>query len=250
MARGVLVELLSHSDGWEINADSMWRQARKHGNGRGAGRRAYRAAFAELEECGYLIRETIRGEHGQFITVLAVYDIPQHRGAASGTPVTELHGESRDDHADRGTANATSVRATSVDATSVSGTSIRSTNLRSTKEEVTDQEDSATLAKARVGALAPDEDQLSRLYQAVERLGDTELGNCLAAFERKRPRIYRECRNAAIGQLETENPRVIKSNAAGRRINVLSYKYAIRHYSPEWPLWLVRSLQAVMDHAA
>lgn len=70
-ARGVLVELLSHSDGWATNADAMWRRMQRRRGGdkkRGCGRRAYREAFTELEECGYLIRTTVRGEDGCFVT--------------------------------------------------------------------------------------------------------------------------------------------------------------------------------------
>ncbi len=84
-ARGILCELLSHRDGWEMSADRMSEQAREEGRTRrGEGRRAIRAAFAELEAAGYITRERTRGERGRFQTELYLYDRP-HRHTASGT---------------------------------------------------------------------------------------------------------------------------------------------------------------------
>jgi hypothetical protein len=76
MARGILVELLSRPDGWEATADDMWRASTaKHGKA-SPGRRAFRAAFAELKEHGYLTAERMILTSGQHGTVLAVTDIP------------------------------------------------------------------------------------------------------------------------------------------------------------------------------
>lgn len=112
-ARAVLAELLSRPDGWETNADALSERARRHRDGRGEGRRAMRAAFAELEEVGYMVRHKRKGEKGRFVTVLEVYDTPD----------------------DRGTARGTSVDGTSVNGTSASGTSSGSTDARSTDDE-------------------------------------------------------------------------------------------------------------------
>jgi hypothetical protein len=113
-ARAVLAELLSRPEGWETNADALSERARRHRDGsRGEGRRAMRAAFAELEEAGYMVRHKRKGEKGRFVTVLEVYDTS----------------------ADRGTACGTSAGGTSVNGTSVSGTSSGSTDARSTDEE-------------------------------------------------------------------------------------------------------------------
>ena len=77
MARGVLVELLSRPDGWEVTADDMWRSSlAKHGKG-SPGRRAFRAAFAELKEHGYLVASKEPTAGGRFATVLTVTDVPQ-----------------------------------------------------------------------------------------------------------------------------------------------------------------------------
>lgn len=76
MARGILVELLSRPDGWEATADDMWRASvAKHGKA-SPGRRAFRAAFAELKEHGYLTSERTILTSGQHGTILAITDIP------------------------------------------------------------------------------------------------------------------------------------------------------------------------------
>lgn len=84
MARGILVELLSRPDGWEATADDMWRASvAKHGTA-SPGRRAFRAAFAELKEHGYLTAERTILTSGQHGTILAITDIP-----AGGTGVPD-----------------------------------------------------------------------------------------------------------------------------------------------------------------
>lgn len=88
MARGVLVELLSRPDGWEATADDMWRASvAKHGKD-SPGRRAFRAAFAELKEHGYLAagREPLNG--GRYATVLTLTDVP-HAGTSERPAQTQ-----------------------------------------------------------------------------------------------------------------------------------------------------------------
>lgn len=76
MARGILCELLSRPDGWETTCDAMWQESvSKHGKA-SPGRRAFRAAFAELKEHGYLTSERIVLGNGRHGTVLAITDIP------------------------------------------------------------------------------------------------------------------------------------------------------------------------------
>lgn len=82
MARGILVELLSRPDGWEITCDEMWQASvAEHGKA-SPGRRMFRAAFAELKEYGYMTagREPLPG--GRHATTLTLADVP-----ASGTSV-------------------------------------------------------------------------------------------------------------------------------------------------------------------
>lgn len=238
-ARGVLVELLSHSDGWAANADAMWRQmqrARGSDRKRGTGRRAYREAFTELEACGYMIRTTVRNEDGCFITELSLYDTPQQVRSA-------------DDIAHRGTANGTSVNGTSVNGTSVSGTSSRSTNRRTTTEEDGREEHSTSLAKARAAAASASArnraSELEELYEAVNRLNERDLHNALLKLEQKRPRIYRQCRRAMADQFNGDDKRILKVASGSMSADRMSYKYAIKHYfetADDWPAWLVRPL--------
>lgn len=226
-ARGVLTELLSRPNGWETNADALSERARRHrGNKSGEGRRAMRAAFSELEAAGYMIRKRERiprGEPGggNFLTVLEVHDTPQ----------------------DGGTANGTSMDGTSIGGTSMTGTSSRSTDGKKTDEEDGGEEHPASLALAREGRASQQDRraELDRMYAAANQLDDERLRRLLLQFEQKRPRVYRDCRNAAIGQLRREGPTILKSPDAVREIDLLSYKYALQHYAENGPPpWLVR----------
>ncbi|NUP47252.1 MAG: hypothetical protein HOW97_08050 [Catenulispora sp.] len=231
-ARGVLAELLSRPENWETNADSISERARKHRDVVGEGRRAIRAAFAELEAAGYMVRKRERVPKGQkgggdFVTVLEVYDVPQERS----------HG---------GTADATSIRVTSIGGTSMSGTSSRRTDVRSTEDEDAGYEHSASLAAAREGEDAHARElrraELLRLYEAANQLDNERLRRHLLAFERKRPVIYRECRQAALGQIGGEQGgRQLMAGPDGvRAIDLLSFKYALQHYAGRLPDWLVK----------
>ena len=243
-ARGVLMELLSHTDGWETNADALSDLARRHrGEISGEGRRALRSAFSELEELGYLVRRTERRERGRFVTVLELYDTPGHRDTGTGTSVVH------DDPwaaADRGTADGASVDGTFVDATSVTGTSTRSTNQRTTNKEEPTNEESTALADARAAADAARDDQLQRLYAVVDRFNHETLRDCLLKFERHRPAIYRQCRQRALAQLERADTRILNRDQAAREVDNLSFKYGVLHYEPKrnWPGWMVKALEA------
>lgn len=224
-ARGVLVELLSRPNGWETNADALSDRARRHrGDVVGEGRRGLRSAFKELEATGYMVRRKEQGEKGRFITVLEVYDAPQ----------------------DRGTARGTSASVTSADGPSVTGTSSVSTDLGSTDEEDAGDQHSSSLAAAREGRAGKQDRmqaELTRLYDAANRLEDAPLRRLLLQFEQKRPKVYRDSRNNAISQLKNENPALLKGPDSVREIDLLSYKYALRHYAPTasgLPSWLVR----------
>jgi hypothetical protein len=224
-ARGVLAELLSRPNGWETNADALSDRARRRrGDVVGEGRRGLRSAFKELEAVGYMVRRKEQGEKGRFVTVLEVYDTPQ----------------------DRGTADGTSASVTPVDGPSATGTSSRSTDLRSTEEEEAGEEHSASGAKPREGqASAQDRERadLARMYAAATELDDETLRAFLLTFEGKRPVIYRRCRQNAIGQLQRQDPRILKRPYAVREIDLLSYKYGLQHYAhgdSGVPAWLTR----------
>lgn len=224
-ARGVLAELLSRPNGWETNADALSDRARRHrGDVVGEGRRGLRSAFKELEAAGYMVRRKEQGEKGRFITVLEVYDTPQ----------------------DRGTAHGTSASVTSVDGPSATGTSSRSTDLRSTDEEESGDQHSSSLAsarEARAGGQDRIQAELNRLYDAANRLEDAPLRRLLLQFEQKRPKVYRDSRNNAISQLKKQDPAILRGPHSVREIDLLSYKYALRHYAPVasgLPSWLIR----------
>lgn len=85
-ARGVLQEMLSHTDGWGT-ADPV-----ELADGTKEGRDAVRAALAELEQIGYLTRRKVRLANGQTITETTVYDVPQARSdeaTATRQPATD-----------------------------------------------------------------------------------------------------------------------------------------------------------------
>lgn len=220
-ARGVLAELLSRPSGWEANADALSERARRHrGDVVGEGRRGLRSAFAELEAAGYMIRRKEKGERGRFVTVLEVYDMPQHRGTARGT----------------------SAGGTSVSETSASGTSSVRTDGRSTEEEDGGEEHSSALAAARAGQHAGSQDrrqaELDRLYAAANDLDDDPLRRLLLQFEKKRPQVYRKQRQSALVQLGKEDPVVLRGPDSVRAVDLLSFKYGLLHYAeagvPEW----------------
>lgn len=221
-ARGVLAELLTRPSGWETNADALSDRARRHrADVVGEGRRGLRAAFAELEVAGYMVRRKEKGEKGRFVTVLEVFDVPQDRGTAGGT----------------------SVGGTSASVTSVSGTSSLSSDGRSTEQEDAGEEHSSALAAARAGESEGAQDEqadLKRLYAAANKLDDDRLRRLLLQFERKRPRVYREQRQKALAQLGREDPEALHMV---REVDMLSFKYALLHYCGEGkpvPDWLAR----------
>jgi hypothetical protein len=217
LARSVLMELLSRPDGWQTNADAMWRKARSERGDRAEGRRAFRAAFAELEEFGYLTR-TKRRDGNRYVTVMDLFHLPQ-------------------DPDFRGTGSGTSETGTSQSGTSETGTSSRSNDHRSTDLESTEEEESAELADARSGPLASSltreeaakqqrAHELDRRWKLVDKLTPAALHAALHELEKKRPRIYRDCRQRAIEQYGREHPEATASD-----VDRLAYKYAILHYA-------------------
>jgi len=70
-ARGVLIWLLSKPDDWRTRSDAIAGQSPKEG------RDAIRSALRELAEFGYLIREKIQNERGQWITIQTIYEEPR-----------------------------------------------------------------------------------------------------------------------------------------------------------------------------
>ncbi len=71
-ARGLLFELLSYPDGWEIDLTRLSRRS-----GQVEGRDALRAAMRELDSVGYTARAKVQDpETGRWSTRTEVYDAP------------------------------------------------------------------------------------------------------------------------------------------------------------------------------
>jgi hypothetical protein len=84
ISRMVLVEILARPPGWQTNAQMMWENAYRHRGKRAESKRAFRIAFAELEEYGYLVRIKEKIPAGQpgggaFRTTLRFFNISQKR---------------------------------------------------------------------------------------------------------------------------------------------------------------------------
>ena len=231
-ARGLLLELLSYPDGYDLTFDRLMARAKLAG-GNCEGRDAMRKAMQELEKAGLIVhvRKRIKGDVGERIawtTVTVVSDKPE--GIVRATAFQEPGGSGS--------------RSSSM----TEGQEL-SNNTDYTK---TDQQDlasqsSSSLAIAREGQQASKQDreergaQLDRLYRAANELDDERLRRLLLQFEQKRPVVYRKCRNEAIGQIKREDPTVLKSADSVRAIDLLSYKYALLHYVEKGlPTWLVR----------
>lgn len=79
-------------------------------------------------------------------------------------------------------------------------------------------------------------------YDAADKLSDDRLRRHLLAFERKRPQIYRDCRNAALGQIggKAGGKELMTGPDGVRVIDMLSFKYALQHYVDRMPDWLIK----------
>jgi hypothetical protein len=231
-ARGLLLELLSYPDGYDITFDRLMARAKLAG-GSCEGRDAMRKAMQELERAGLIahIRKCVKGEVGDRIawtTVTVVCDSPE--GLVRATGLQEPGGSgSRSSSMTEGQELSNNTDSPNTDHKDAAG------------------KHSASLALAREGQQARKQDredrgaQLHRLYEAANRLDDERLRRLLLQFERKRRRIYRDCRNDAISQLQREDPLILKSSQSVRAIDLLSYKYALQHYAEKGlPTWLVR----------
>lgn len=82
-ARGILVWLLSKPADWSIRSEAIAAQSPSEG------RTAVRTAMRELEEQGYLVREKIQNELGQWATIQTVYEEPATSGNPSPEPKTK-----------------------------------------------------------------------------------------------------------------------------------------------------------------
>jgi hypothetical protein len=248
-ARGLLGELLSYPDGWDITVDKLVAQAREVSDVT-EGRAAMRKAVGELAELGYVryIREM--DEQGHWSTVMSVSDVPQPEPDArrtrnrtvgapdrrsSGTSVDRTVGEP--DRRETGLSEGRHIT--------------KKTDLKTvtkTEDQRLYDEHSTSLASLATAEATNDDDanerQLKRVYTVIDALGPDVRRRHLLAVERKRPKIYRECRNEAIRQMENSDPDSLKGDQSAHIIDLLSYKWMAKHYAPRWPRWFADPLDA------
>lgn len=235
-AKGLLVDLLSFPDGYNITFDRLMAMAKAAGDPDVEGRDAMRRSMQELERKGYLahrrvaVQDPAPGKQ-KWRTETAICDQPIFAAQAGGTGFQYPQDSVPPDFS------------TSSDQEVSKNTGF---NKNDQQQEEAGQS-SSSLALAREGQQARKQDredrgaQLDRLYRAANQLDDERLRRLLLQFEQKRPVVYRRCRNDAIGQIKRESPRILKGADSVREIDLLSFKYALQHYAEKGlPTWLVR----------
>ena len=235
-AKGLLVDLLSFPDGYHITFDKLMNLAKLAGDPDVEGRDAMRRSMQELERKGYLCHRRVEVDNpkpgGQrWRTETAICDEPIFAENPGGTGFQEAQKPGPPDFG------------SSKDQELFNNTGFNKNDQQ--QEEA--GKHSASLALAREGQQARAQDRedrqakLLRLYEAANQLDDDRLRRLLLQFEQKRRRIYRDCRNEAISQLQQEDPAILKSPDSVRVIDLLSYKYALKHYAEKGlPAWLIR----------
>lgn len=239
-ARGLLLELLSYQDGWDITVDALVKKARAQGPA-SEGRGAMRVAVKELADTGYVryVREQDK-ETGKWVTELYVSDDPQ---------VNRRN--------DRRTGNRTvgepERRLAETSETGTSGgryiTKKTDTNTVKKTDQQHHHEHDATLTSfasvAKEDLIKNDEDYLAAAYGHIDTLSARSMQDGLLKLERKRPAIYRQCRQRSLDQIERESGREAVTDAhATARVDRLSLKYAAQHYAPALPDWFLRAIKA------
>jgi len=235
-AKGLLVDLLSFPDGYNITFDRLMAAAKACGDPDVEGRDAMRRAMQELERKGYLkhqrvaVKDPAPGAQ-RWRTETAICDQPIFAGQHGGTDFQEVQ------------ASVPPGFSTSNDQEVSNDTGFN----KNDQQQEGGGKHSASLALAREGQQARAQDRegrqakLLRMYEAANQLDDDRLRRLLLQFEQKRRRIYRDCRNDAISQLQREDPGILKSPDSVRAIDLLSYKYALQHYAEKGlPPWLIR----------
>jgi hypothetical protein len=240
-AKGLLQELLSYPDNWDVTVDSLvqlGRNERRNG-GNAEGRDAMHAAMNELVQAGYAAHVRTRGERGQWVTTLVVSDAPLPRDRPTENPQS-ANQESEDPQS----------------ADQLSGDQLvkdlkteTNTENKTDEDQRTWEQHSASLASlaATADAAADDEsikERCEKVYAQIDNLTEADRRKHLLIVERRRPRIYRDARRGAIKQVKDDSPRTLTNqDAAVKVIDRLAYKYVAQHYlqqDGELPLWLAR----------
>lgn len=247
-ARGLLGELLSYPDGWDTTVDKLVAQAREHGDAT-EGRAAMRKAVGELAEIGYVryIREA--DEHGHWSTVMSVCDVPQPQPDARRTRNRTVGAPDRretETSVNRNVGEPGGRGTETSGVRSITKNTDKKTDLKTEDQTLSDEHSTslASLATADTAANETDatERQLAKVYGVIDAMTPDDRRRHLLAVERKRPKIYRECRNEAIKQMERDFPDELKGERSAHLIDLLSYKWMAQHYSPNWPRWFAEPL--------
>jgi hypothetical protein len=231
-AKGLLLDLLSFPDGYHITFDKLVDLAKRAGDPDVEGRDALRRAMQELERKGYIAHVRSRVPNplpgGQrWRTETVVCDVP---GVVCNPGPTGFQDPQVSGVRETGTSSFPEV--------------INNTEFYKTGEQDEAVQHATALTSVRAGQqagsdLAP---RLQGFYDAADRLDDDQLRRLLLAFEMKRKKVYRDCRNAAIRQLDAKDPWLTKGPDGTRNVDLLSFKYGLQHYEqkPQMPTWLIR----------
>lgn len=236
-AKGLLLELLSYPLENSITIAKLagWSADAKKNGFVAEGREALQMAMRELEREGYVVHAKRRNDRGQWETTTYVSAMPE---ALSQVAPSTASPRSVDQHS----ADRPSVDQHTASQSSTTWKTDGKTEGKTEAEEAGLQS-SSSLAGAREGEVARESGlppDLKRLYDAADDLDDDRLRRLLLQFERKRPQIYRQQRQKTLAQLGREDPDSLRSV---REVDLLSFKYALQHYSQEGkplPAWLTR----------
>ncbi|MEV8398864.1 hypothetical protein [Streptomyces niveus] len=232
-AKGLLLDLLSYPDGYNVTFDGLMKQAKGAGDPDVEGRDAMRRAMQELERKGYLAHRRVPVENPapgaqRWRTETAVCDLPMFANDPGGSDSQDLQDSVPPDFS------------------SPEGQEVinNTGSYKKNQQQEEAEQSSSALAAARAGQAARAREErraeLKRLWDAASKLDDGQLRRLLLQFEQKRPQKYREQRQAALSQLGREAPEDLHSV---RTVDLLSYDYALQHYSRDGkplPDWLVR----------
>jgi hypothetical protein len=231
-ARGLLLELLSYPDGWKTTIDQLVLLG-KLADGHAEGRDAMRTAMNELVQGGYVVRTKTKDEEsGQYSSSFTVSDDPT-RGTEKPASANQFLPNQRS--GDQQTGFQSVINKT------VTNTGLNTDHQRRSEEHSSSLASLATAADAAAD-FPTNEPTLDDHYSQVNRMPSTSRRKGLLELERRRPRIYRDCRRNAIKQTKKEQPSVFRERDASAEIDRLSYQYAILHYHPDVPVWLARPM--------
>lgn len=155
-ARGILAVLLSHKDGWQIDAHALADDSPD-------GRKAILSGLRELVDCGYIVYVNRRGSDGRMRKEMTVYEVPPSPDPGPAELPVDNPSNRGSKTAPRSAKNAqvpprsphgTSVHGTSADGTSVHGTCIEDQQEDQKEDHPEDQRAAQKISQSARGAEA------------------------------------------------------------------------------------------------